>query len=140
MKYLVLAIPLFAIALLVYLIGRDSIRSKRSSRPTDFIRQRGGARVVGWNYTWPFASLTISQRQLVLHAGSKRYVLPRERITGLTLGRGLFSPGLELHHSDPALPKPLIFWTFSANELERALESYGYQIESGPHFANPRPF
>lgn len=77
---------------------------------------RGGlrfrrSRLATINFTWPFATLEIGPGALVLRGPGIHYVFSRESVA-VEAVRGLFSPGLRLRHTDPALPPYVVFWTF----------------------------
>jgi hypothetical protein len=93
------------------------------------IRERGGARLGhGWNWTWPFATLRANRSEIEVRTPGKRFFVKRDHIRSLRIGRALFSKGLEIEHSVPDLPVPLIFWTMNANRLKSSLTALGYAV------------
>jgi hypothetical protein len=93
------------------------------------LRERGGARLGHtWNWTWPFATLRANRSEIEVRTPGQRYLVVRDHIHSLRIGRALFSKGLEIEHSDPELPAPLIFWTMNATRLESSLTALGYAV------------
>ena len=94
------------------------------------ISQIGGARVGGFNASWPFASLKVTGDQITLSVFSKKYEIEKGKINSIKRYRGLFSTGLKIEHSKNEMPEHLIFWTFSFNKLKQALEEIGYSVDA----------
>ena len=96
--------------------------------------QTGGIRVgTGWldafNASWPFAKLTVTQKQILLSCFSYRYSFPRESIRQLSRHRGWFSVGLRIEHTVPMYDVFLVFWTFNYGALRRRLREMGYAVD-----------
>ncbi len=93
------------------------------------LRVFGGARLgLGWNWTWPFASLRADDAGLGVRTPGRRYALSRSDIRGLKIGRVLFSMGLEIVHDRDDVPSPLIFWTRDAAHLEENLGALNFSV------------
>ncbi len=91
-------------------------------------KERGGARInFAWNWTWPFASLRVTESEIEVRVPGRRYAIEREQIRSLRIGRVLFSKGLEIEHSAPKTPA-LVFWTLDAARLETNLKALGYSV------------
>jgi hypothetical protein len=42
--------------------------------------------------------------------------------------RGIFSPGLRLHHAGPVRPPYVVFWTFQPRAVKASLTAHGYTV------------
>ena len=92
------------------------------------VSQWGGARV-GWlNATWPFAVLSVTKDDLCLSVLFHEYNISKQALGGLSRYRGVFSKGLRIEHTDPSLPKLVVFWSLNFEKLKAGLESLGYTI------------
>jgi hypothetical protein len=97
--------------------------------------QTGGARLDGFNATWPFATLSATQEALQLSCLGRDYAFPRQSIRGLRRHRGIFSVGLRIEHSVASLPPFVVFWasvffwTSGFRKLKAQLESLGYEVQ-----------
>ena len=96
------------------------------------LRERGGARLghTG-NWTWPFATLCANQSEIEVRTPGQRFLVKRDHVHSLRIGWALFSKGLEIEHSVPQVPAPLIFWTMNATRLESGLTALGYAVVHG---------
>ncbi|HEY8152883.1 MAG TPA: hypothetical protein VII72_02005 [Myxococcota bacterium] len=98
-------------------------------QPEPELWERGGARLgLGWNWTWPFATLRATKSELEVRTPGRRLLVKREQLRSLRIARVLFSKGLEIEHSSSELPAPLIFWTMNAGRLEANLNALGYAV------------
>ncbi len=95
-------------------------------------RFRGGLRhgrshLVAINFTWPFATLEIGPRELILCAPGAHYVFSRKGVA-IEDFRRLFSPGLRFLHANPAVPPHVVFWTFQPRAVKASLTAHGYTV------------
>jgi hypothetical protein len=97
--------------------------------------QTGGARLGGFNASWPFARLSATQEALQLSCMGRDYAFPRQSIRGLRRYRGIFSVGLRIEHNVASFPAFVVFWTSvffwtsGFQRLKAQLESLGYEIK-----------
>ena len=92
------------------------------------VSQWGGARV-GWvNATWPFAVLSVTKDTLRLTVLFQEYDFSKQTFRGLSRYKGVFSKGLQIEHTDPSLPKLVVFWSLNFEKLKAGLEALGYTI------------
>jgi hypothetical protein len=94
--------------------------------------QTGGIRIgeglIAFNATWPFATLSATERELRLRFLFRDYAFPRASIQKLSRHQGLFSVGLRVEHRVSSYPRFLVFWTFGFSRLRRELQNLGYEI------------
>ena len=101
---------------------------------TEF-RQIGGARLDGFNATWPFATLSATREELRLACLGRDYTFPRQSIRGLRRHRGIFSVGLRIEHGVASFPPSVVFWasvffwTSGFRKLKAQLENLGYEVQ-----------
>ena len=105
----------------------------KSSDRTSFI-QTGGARV-GWSYwlsmnaTVPFAKLTVSEDSLTLKSLGKTYTFTKDDIQKLAVYSGIFSQGVQVHHTISNYPKFIVFWTTKLEDLQVNLQRIGLRLD-----------
>jgi hypothetical protein len=98
--------------------------------------QTGGARLDGFNWTYPFATLSGDSDSLRLTCPGRDYTFPKRNIRRLSRHRGLFSIGLRIEYSETSFPTFIVFWAsifFWSSGFERLraeLERLGYDIHS----------
>jgi len=88
------------------------------------------------NYSYGLASLEIQEEQLVVKTLFKTYIIPRQKITGVSLYKGLISTGYKICHSDEdiqvynaeALPPLIVLWTRRLAEVAEALKAAKYPV------------
>jgi len=85
------------------------------------------------NFTWPFATLTVTADQLVIRVAlvgiwSRTFTLNRAQINSIKRKRALWSVGIEINHSIPEYPPFILFWTFRYRRLKHELECRGYEL------------
>jgi len=107
----------------------------------DEYRQRGGIRYGAslWRYsvnaTWPFATLDATADALRIAVGlgpmKRRFTFSRAEVDSVGLTSGLFSVGLQVHHSRSDYPPFILFWTFAPDRLIAAFDKLGYRISGG---------
>src|SRR5690349_21699354 len=79
--------------------------SDPTTRRVDHYRERGGMRWgkslgrSGYNFTWPFATLSATAQELVLAAPFYRFAFARSEIESVFLTSGIISIGLQVRHS-----------------------------------------
>lgn len=102
----------------------------------DHVSSVGGARI-GWvNATWPFATLTARQDQLILNATvigkysfSPDQVVAIEKYTAIPI----LGWGIRIHHSVAAYPRKIVFWCFGSPEsLIRRIQETGFVAKAAP--------
>jgi hypothetical protein len=97
--------------------------------------QTGGARLDGFNASWPFAKLSAAPETLRLSCLGRDYVFPRHSIQNLRRHTGIFSVGLRIEHRVQSVPgfvvfwASLFFWTSGFRKLKAQLESLGYEVQ-----------
>lgn len=96
----------------------------------------GGARI-GWiNATWPFATLTAREDQLVLnvtligkYSFTPEQVVAIEKYTVIPI----LGWGIRIHHSVAAYPRKIVFWCFGSPEsLIRRIQETGFVAKADP--------
>jgi hypothetical protein len=98
--------------------------------------QTGGARLDGFNASWPFATLSASQGAIQLSCLGREYAFPRQTIQRLRRHRGLISVGLRIEHKVESLPAFVVFWasvffwTSGFRKLKAQLEGLGYEVQN----------
>jgi hypothetical protein len=84
------------------------------------------------NATWPFATLHATADALRIAVGvgplKRRFTFSRGEVDSVALKHGLFSVGLQVHHSKSEYPPVVLFWTFNSDGLLAALRELGYRI------------
>ena len=94
----------------------------------------GGARLDGFNASYPLATLSGDSQTLQLSCLGKNYVIPKSSIKRLSRYRGIFSVGLRIEHTERSIPQSVIFWasvffwTSGFEKLKAELEALGYEI------------
>jgi len=94
----------------------------------------GGARLDGFNATYPFATLSGDADSLHLTCLWRDYHFPRSSIRRLSRYRGFFSVGLRIEHSVQSFPEFVVFWasvffwTSGFQQVKLELENLGYEI------------
>ncbi len=92
---------------------------------------RGGARIDLMNATWPFARLTVTQKELVLRVSFLgTYVFKPEDVE-LVEAYGVIpfvGKGVRIHHKVTGYPQKIIFWClcFNPKEIENSIRTSGY--------------
>lgn len=100
------------------------------------VRSTGGARI-GWiNATWPFATLTAQQEQLVLNATLLgKYSFAPEQVVEIEqyMALPILGWGIRIHHNIPTYPRKIIFWCLGspASLIERIRET-GFTPKASP--------
>lgn len=95
------------------------------SEEEETYRLTGGARINGFNASYPLAKLVATRDRLLLTIfWFYKLDIPRDRIASIRRHRGLMSRGLLIDSS--ALGGPLIIWTLRQDEAVRELERLGY--------------
>jgi len=98
------------------------------------IFQRGGARLDGFNASYPFATLKGDQNKLTLTCMGREYIFARRHIRKLSIYNGLVSVGLRIEHRIPDYPSFVVFWVSifpwkaKITELKRKLQQLGYAV------------
>ena len=95
---------------------------------------RGGARIDAYNATWPFASLSLSEKILTLKVLFRgKFVFDRTQIDSLVTCRGTLpivgraTSGIGFVHNVVDYPERMIFWYFgNIYELARKLQTMGF--------------
>ena len=90
--------------------------------------QIGGVRLDMTNATWPFAKITVSEKNIKLKILFKEYSLKKEDVIGLRKYNGLFSTGLLIEHNKSAYPHHIVFWTFGFKKLKTNIEKIGFSV------------
>ena len=96
--------------------------------------ETGGARLDGFNVTYPGATLSANSDGLHLTCLGRDYSIPRSSIRRLSRYRGIFSVGLRIEHTQDSLPGFIVFWTSvffwtsGFRKLRTQLESLGYDV------------
>ena len=93
--------------------------------------QTGGARIgegaiLAFNATWPFATITIDEREITLRCLWMKWIFPKETIRNLTVYDGAFSTGLRLDHANKNYTGFIVFWSFKIGKLLQELNARGY--------------
>jgi hypothetical protein len=96
--------------------------------------QTGGARIgegvfLAFNATWPFATLTIDERQIALRCLWMNWIFPKETIRYLTVHDGAFSTGLRIDHTNQNYTGFIVFWSFGIGKLLQELSARGYAVK-----------
>ena len=102
--------------------------SSRDSVHSDWVWDRGGARVNWTWFTWPFAILSFSEEGMELKILFMRWFIPRSDVLALTRTREGFSLGIRIRHERPDIPEILCFLPRSFSSLTAALELKGYEV------------
>jgi len=92
-------------------------------------KQRGGVLIGLLNFTWPFASIVVSQDNITIRVLFKKYTFTKSNIKALKKHNGIFSVGLKIEHTNSEVIGKLIFWTFNYKKLKSALEHQQYVVE-----------
>lgn len=98
------------------------------------IFQRGGARLDGFNASYPFATLKGDRHKLILACMGKEYVFHKGSIRRLSIYNGILSIGLRIEHRIPGYPSFVVFWValfpWKANmtRLKGQLQQLGYAV------------
>lgn len=71
---------------------------------------RGGARIGGFNASYPFATFSADAHSLILTSPGRELCIPRESIRRLGRHRGMLSVGLRIEHVCATAPGEVIFW------------------------------
>jgi hypothetical protein len=102
--------------------------------------QRGGLRWgnsfwLGWNATWPFATLDATADFLNIAVGfgpfKRKFDFGKEEVQAVKLKGGFFSIGLQVEHLRPDYPPFVLFWTFAPRRLRLKLTEFGYKFSEG---------
>jgi len=91
----------------------------------------GDSRFDAINVTFPFARLEVGDRQCIIKIKflmiSKIISLKKDDIQKVEIYSGFFSSEIKFTHSDPLVPKYIVFWTFSSKKVYDSLLLAGYQ-------------
>jgi len=84
-------------------------------------------------FTWPFATLTVTQDQISIHVTlgrlwSRTFTFDPTQIKSIRKKRVLYSVGIEIDHSITEYPIYILFWTFRYKTLKKELEKIGYEV------------
>ena len=106
--------------------------------------QTGGARIgegafLAFNATWPFATLTIDEREIALRCLWMKWIFPKETIRYLTVHDGVFSTGMRIDHTNKSYTGFIVFWSFKMGTLLQELNTRGYTVENSSTNRNTRP-
>ena len=93
---------------------------------------RGGARVSGWYFTWPFAVVELSAEAVNLRLLWRQWRIPRQSLRSVRRVAGLVGKGFALEHTAEDIPADLVFFTLQAGAFERAIENLELPLE-GTH-------
>ena len=98
-----------------------------------FYSERGGIRVGNGaefeqiNYTFPFAKVVLSDRELRLSYPFRRLVLlKKEEVVSVEIFKGKASLGVRIHHTRHDYPLYLVFWSIDACKLISVLHARGW--------------
>ena len=107
---------------------------------------RGGLRIgssflSAWNYTFPFAKITIDKSRITIrYPFNKAVELPLADLTSVSVKKRLIYDGVVFAHNRPEVSPYVLYWTFDSRKVCAALESLGCVIESGSaSHARPAP-
>jgi hypothetical protein len=105
------------------------------SKDTEAFTDTGGARIGEWfNATYPLATLSGDASGLHLMCPGHDYHFPRRTIHRLRRHRGFMSVGLQIEHTQEAVPEFIVFWasvffwTRGFQKLKKELERLGYEV------------
>jgi hypothetical protein len=92
--------------------------------------QLGAYTWFSWGASWPFATLVVSERTIILTLLGTKYVFDSSQVTGIEQFDLIpfLATGLKIKHNIPSYPKSVIFWILSANSksLLDEMKTFGY--------------
>jgi len=84
---------------------------------------RGGLRYETWNWTWPFAQLTVYQNTIVIKlAGKIKFKFMSDQVIGFK--KRWF--GIQIYHKISDYPSLIIFWG-NHKKILKAIEEAGFK-------------
>ena len=90
---------------------------------------RGGLRWGGGsfgqtNVSYPFAKLSIGRGEIILSTLNEEFTLTPTEVTSISQKNRILYKGIVFHHTNSALPRILVFWTFESKKILSDLDSY----------------
>jgi hypothetical protein len=98
---------------------------------------RGGARVSGWYFTWPFAVIELSTDAIGFRLLWRRWRIPRHSLRSVHRVRGLVGKGFALEHTEDDIPADLVFFSLQPAAFERAIEHLELPLEGTHSWSGP---
>jgi hypothetical protein len=135
-------LPLIAIAILALSFGglaygwwwghaaaRKMILEETGGKVNSFTRT-GGVRLDLFRISFPFATIAVTPRRIVIFVTGRTYCFERSSIRSLSKSRsyGVRWPGIRIEHSVAGYPQVIIFSTFNFNDLAGSLERLGWAL------------
>ena len=93
---------------------------------------RGGARVSGWYFSWPFALTEVAADSIALRILWRRWEIPRSSLRSIRRVRGLTAKGFALEHTEAGVPADLVVYPAESAAFERALAQLELSVD-GTH-------
>ena len=114
------ALPI-TIIYFIYLIKQRNNKLEIEKNKTFIYNILCGGRFNGLNLTSPFVRLTIYEK-IVIISYSKNILLNISDITKLEIKRHFFSKALHIMHKNNNVPKNIIIWSSSCEEIKNIIK------------------
>jgi hypothetical protein len=91
------------------------------------------------NHSWPAVKLTIEPEKIILATGFKSHHFDKDQITRLAPYAGfcwIFAQGIRIEHTNPDIPKFIVFWAFDLTEIKSTLAENDLTLTEGDDWAD----
>jgi hypothetical protein len=96
-------------------------------------KKTGGIRIgdsfwLAWNYTIPFAELSLSVEGLSIRYMSNEVNINKKDVLQIKKKHGIFTPGIQIIHSAKDMRPFILFWTYDVKNVLTAFRELGYPV------------